>query len=116
MYELKTGDIMYIEESVRPWRMFIDPVLSSMKAVPKEVTERIDTLEEAYREEFFDYYRKKKSEDETLYTGEIQNAFQKEWEEKHPEFFDVDKLFESCSEDDLKNAFAALKEAREAFR
>ncbi len=69
MYKMKTGDIIYIEGSVRPWRMFIDPILYSMKAVPEEVKKRIEGLEEAYKEEFFDFYRNKKSEDETLYTN-----------------------------------------------
>ena len=116
MYELKTGDIMYIEDSVRPWRMIIDPILSSMKTVPGELEKKIEELETAYKEELFEFYRNKKTEDETLYTNEIQKAFEQEWEKKHPEFYDMDKLLASCSEEDLKNAADAIAEAKKCFQ
>ncbi len=44
MYELKTGDIMLIEDSVRPWRMVIDPILFSMKTVPGELEKKMEDL------------------------------------------------------------------------
>ena len=115
MYELKIGDMIYIEDSVRPWRMVIDPILSSMGTAPKELEKRIDEMESAYKEEFTGFYVKKKSEDETLYTNEIQNNFDEIWEKKHPEFYDVDKLLAGCSEEALKKAAAAIAEAKEAF-
>ena len=67
--------------------------LTGNSAYPEDAEHRIRDLEAAYREEFFDFYRKKKSEDQTLYSSEIHNAFDRVWEEKHPEFFDIDRLF-----------------------
>ena len=73
--------------------MYIDPILFSMRVVPEEVETRINDLETTYKEDLLLFFREKKSEDATLYTGEIQADFDQVWGEKHPEFFDVDKLF-----------------------
>ena len=116
MYELRTGDIMFIEDSVRPWRMYVDPILFSMKAVPEAVSKRIKDLEDAYKDKLFFYYREKKTEDETLYSNEIQSEFDEAWEKEHPEFFDMEKLFDGCSDEDLKNASALIAETNEVFR
>lgn len=115
MYTLNTGDKRYAAEITNGWKMYIRPILSSMTEVPDEVRERIRALEEAYQTEFLDFFVKEKNRDETLMAGRIHNTFDQEWEKKHPEFYDVDLLFQGCSEKDLAAAKEPLKEAKEAF-
>ncbi|MBQ7706651.1 MAG: hypothetical protein IJT72_02590 [Lachnospiraceae bacterium] len=115
MYELTIGDQRYIEESLTTWMMYINPIVSSMDSVPKELKDKISELSDRYVDEFYDFYEKKKDEDESLHADEIKNAFDEIWEKEHEEFFDMDKLFKKCSKKELKKAESAIKDAKEAF-
>lgn len=116
MYDLTIGDQRYIEESLTIWWMYINPILSSMKAVPQELTKKLRELAEQYVEEFSDFYMKKKEEDESLHADEIKNAFDEKWSKEHEEFYDMDKLFSGCDVESLKEAEPAIEDAKKAFR
>ena len=53
MRELTPGEMRYIYESTNGWRMHI---YSQSQNLTKEDEERMDELEQAYREAFYAYY------------------------------------------------------------
>ena len=115
MYELTIGDQRYIEESTIPWRMYINSILFPMKDVPAETTDAITAIEKQYTDDFYVFFEQKKAEDESLHADEIREAFDTVWGKEHPEFYDMDKLFSGCGEEDLKKAAAAIEDAKTAF-
>ena len=115
MYALTTGDIRYIDEVTNAWKMYINPVLDSMEAVPESVKGHIDELSEAFRTGFFVFFRDAMEKDETRLAGEVLSDFVAGWRKEHPDYYDVDQLFSGCSEEDLKKAEIPLKTAREVF-
>ncbi len=115
MYDLTAGDIRYIEEVTNTWKMTVNPILDSMESVPESVTGRIAELSEAFRTGFFVFYRDAMDKDDTRLAGEVLNDFVTGWRKDHPEYYDVDRLFAECSEDDLKKAEAPLAATRQAW-
>ena len=116
MYELTIGDERYIEESLTIWKMYINPVLSSLNESAEEFELKISGLEKQYVEEFYNYFSKKKEEDESLHADEIKALFDEVWSKELEEFYDMDKLFMGLDEENLKNAKAAIDEAKKAFQ
>ena len=115
MYELTIGDQRYVEESLTIWRMYINPIINSLNEAPSKLTDRLRELESQYIEEFYAFYKEKKEENENLHADAIHNAFDDVWSEKHPDFYDMDKLFEGLSDEDMKRAEKAINKAKEAF-
>ena len=115
MYELTIGDQRYIGEALTTWNMYINPIINSMREVPDEVADRLEGLKSQYIDEFSVFFQDKKNEDESLHADEIHEAFDEIWREKHPEFFDMDKLFAGCSESRLSSAEKAISEAKAVF-
>ena len=115
MYALTTGDIRYIDEVANVWKMYINPILNNMDAVPESVESHIEELSVAFREGFFVFFRDSMEKDETHLAGEVLGEFMTGWKKEHPDYYDVDQLFSACSAEDLKKAEAPLNKAREAF-
>ena len=116
MYKLTTGDLRSIADATTGWKMYIYPILDHMTSVPEEVLERIRSLEETYRKDFFGFFRDSMEKDNTRLAGEVQREFEAEWTKKHPEFFDLELLFSGCDETDLKHAEKQLTDAKEVFQ
>lgn len=115
MYKPTSGDIRLIDESVRPWQMTINPVLEKMEELPSEVNEAINDLTELYKKELKDYYCKAMDKDSRRLADPIFREFDEKWDKEHPEFYDVDRLFEKATAADKKRAAAELKAAKEFF-
>ncbi|MBO6148962.1 MAG: hypothetical protein J6O55_06455 [Lachnospiraceae bacterium] len=116
MYELTTGDRRFIDESARAWKMTIDPVIERLKELPQEVEERIEKLYSAYRKEFGEYYLNAMREDEGRLADPILREFDDKWSKEHPEFYDMDRLFEGANADGVEEAKGLMAEANAAFR
>ena len=115
MYKLTTGDLRLIDESIRPWQMSINPVLEKMEELPAEVSETIKTLSEQYRTELQDFYCKAMDKDNRRLADPIFREFDEKWDKEHPEFYDVDRLFEKATAADKEKAAEELKSAKEFF-
>ena len=115
MYELTIGDQRYIGEALTTWNMYINPIINAMNEVPDEVADRLEGLKSQYIDEFSVFFQDKKNEDESLHADEIHDAFDEIWREKHPEFFEMDKLFAGCSDSLLSSAEKAISEAKVVF-
>ena len=66
MYELTIGDERYIEESLTIWKMYINPVLSSLNESAEKFELKISELEKQYVEEFHNFFSKKKEQQNKL--------------------------------------------------
>ncbi len=115
MYELTTGDMRTVSEATAGWKMYVYPIMESMKSVPQEVKDRIRDLEETYRKDFFGFFRDAMDQDDTRLAGEVQQDFEAEWTKDHPEFYDVELLFKGCSSAELKTAKRDMDRAKSAF-
>ncbi|MCR5726441.1 MAG: hypothetical protein K6G24_03145 [Lachnospiraceae bacterium] len=115
MYKPTTGDLRLIDESVRPWQMTIYPVLEKMEELPAEVNETIKNLSEQYKKELEDYYCKAMDKDKGSLADPIFREFDEKWDKEHPEFYDVDRLFEKAGAADKKRAAEELKAAKDFF-
>ncbi len=115
MYKLTTGDLRLIDESIRPWQMTIYPVLEKMEELPGEVTEAINKLSEQYRKELQDFYCEAMEKNSGRLADPIFREFDEKWDKEHPEFYDVDRLFEKAGAADKKRAAEELKAAKEFF-
>ena len=113
MYKLTTGDLRLIDESTRAWQMTIDPVLAIMEELPREVLETIAGLSDKYKEGLKEYYLKAMTENDRRLADPVFLEFDQKWEKEHPEFYDMDKLFEKASAADKERAKEALKTAKE---
>lgn len=116
MYKLTTGDQRTIADATTGWKMYISPIMDRMTSVPQEVKDQIRDLEEGYRKGFYVFFRDAMDKDATRLAGEVQSDFEAEWMKQHPEFFDMDLLFQGCSKEDLKNAEKQIQEAKEVFQ
>ena len=115
MYKLTTGDLRLIDESIRPWKMMIDPILEKMDELPEETVKTINSLSEEYRTELKDFYCRAMDEDGKRLADPIFREFDEKWAEEHPEFYDPDRLFEKAGEADREKAKSAIEAAKEAF-
>ena len=115
MYKLTSGDLRLIDESVRPWQMTIGPVLIKMEELPGEVSELIRSLSDQYREELKSFYRDAMDKDSGSLADPIFREFDEKWDKEHPEFYDMDRLFEKASDADKERAAEELKAAKEFF-
>ena len=115
MYKLTDGDIRLIDESTRPWSMLIDPILEKMEELPEETSEHIKSLTEQYKKELAEFYSKAMDEDGKRVSGPIFMEFDEKWAGDHPEFYDMDKLFEKASDADRERAKDAIEAAKETF-
>ena len=115
MYNPTTGDLGLIDESVRPWQMAINPVLSKMEELPAEISESIRNLSEQYRAELKDFYCTAMDKDNKRLADPIFREFDEKWDKEHPEFYDVDRLFEKATAADKEKAVEELKSAKEFF-
>ncbi len=115
MYNLTAGDIRYIGESTVLWWSTWMQIDDAMDGIPEEVMERLRGLQREYEERFSDFYQQELDRDGSKLSGEIQLAFERIWLQEHPEFYDVDRLLEGCSEEALKQAADAIQRAREDF-
>ena len=115
MYELTLGDRRFIEDAVTPWKMYIYPIVDMMENVPESVTDRIDELINSYKNDFTAFYISAYDKDETLLANRVMYDFETEWLRDHPEYYDIDKLFSECSDEDKKKAEPEMAKAREAF-
>ncbi len=95
MSELTIGDLRYIDESVNSWKMQIDMLLQAREPASEDVLKRIDELENLYKEDFSVFFRKAREEGTEKNAVEIQNAFDDEWEKKHPDFYDLEQLLKA---------------------
>ncbi len=116
MYELTKGDLRTVSEATTGWKMYVYPIMESMKSVPQEVKDRIRDLEETYRRDFYVFFRDAMDKDETQLAGEVQRDFESEWTKEHPAFYDMDLLFQGCSKAELENADTAITAAKEIFQ
>lgn len=94
MYKLTSGDLRLIEESTRPWKMMIDPILDKMEELPRETIDLIKTLSDDYKNELKDFYCKAMDEDDGRLADPVFREFDEKWDKEHPEFYDPEKLFE----------------------
>lgn len=115
MYKLTTGDLRLIDESTRPWEMTINPILEKMEELSEETYKEIKGLPVQYREELQEYYLKAMEEDGKRLADPIFSEFDEKWSGEHPEFYDMDRLFEKAGEADRERARDALEAAKKAF-
>lgn len=115
MYKLTTGDLRLIDESIRPWQMTIYPVLEKMEELPGEVNEAINDLSVQYRKELQDFYCAAMDKNSGSLADPIFREFDEKWDKEHPEFYDVDRLFEKAGAADKERAVEELKAAKEFF-
>ena len=54
--------------------------------------------------------KKAMDKDKGLYADEILKDFEEAWTAEHPEFYDMEKLFEGCSKADIKKAKKIMDE------
>ena len=111
MYELTMGELRSINESTNVWKMLIRRIQDSMEHVPSPVTDRIKELEELYIRELQEYYPNAKENDPSKDLDDIAAEFDELWDGKHPEFYDVRKLFAECDTKELAKAEEAIKDA-----
>jgi len=104
MIELTLGELRYIDESANAWYMDVRRIADSMGDVPEAVKTRISTLQEEYVEEFLEFYTAEKEKSTGLDSVDIQDKFDETWTKKHPDFYDMEKLFAECDKDKLKAA------------
>lgn len=116
MYKLTEGDLRLIDESVRPWQMTVYPVLQQMEELPEEVGSAIKNLSDQYKTELMDFYSKAMDEDPGSLADPIFRRFDEKWEKDHPEYYDMDRLFEKAGDADKDRAFEAIKAAKEFFK
>ncbi|MCR5487147.1 MAG: hypothetical protein K6F35_06410 [Lachnospiraceae bacterium] len=115
MYKPTLGDLRLIDESTRAWHMVIDPILEKMEELPEEILQTIKSLSGQYSAELQDFYCKAMEEDGGRLADPIFREFDEKWDKEHPEFYDVDKLFEKASDQDKERAKDVMAAAREAF-
>ena len=108
MYELTSGDQRYISDTVMQWRYSIDTITEELSELPESVKDRI-----SYLVEFSTFYIEEMDKDDTLLAGQIQRSFEEKFGKENPDFFDIGKLFEKCSDEDKKKAEALIKAATE---
>ena len=115
MYKPTIGDLRLIDESIRPWQMTIFPILEKMEELPAEVNETIHTLSEQYKKELQEFYCEAMDQNNGRLADPIFREFDEKWDKDHPEFYDVDKLFEKASAADKERAAEELKAAKDFF-
>lgn len=115
MYKPTTGDLRLIDESVRPWQMTVFPVLEKMQELPAEVSEAIRALAEQYKKELREYYCDALDKDSGKLADPVFREFDEKWDKEHPEFYDIDRLFEKADAADKERAAEELKAAKEFF-
>ena len=115
MYTPTSGDLRLIDESVRSWQMTIGPVLKKMEELPAEVSESIKNLAAQYREELKDYYCKAMDQNPGSLADPVFREFDEKWDKEHPEFYDMDRLFEKAGAADKERAAKELRAARDFF-
>lgn len=109
MSEITFGEERYINEAGKEWKRLVDNFVETIDEVPAEIVERIDTLYEDYKAEFDKYYRAEADKRKISFSDEVLCAFDMEWDKKHPEFYDMYKLFEGCSTEVLEKHHDALE-------
>ena len=80
----------------REWKRLVSDVLETMEDVPSIVKDRIEVLDKTYREEFSEYYRAEAAKRVIDYSDKVLRTFDIEWDKKHPEYYDMNKLFDGC--------------------
>ncbi len=115
MYKLTDGDLRLIDESIRPWKMMIDPILEKMEEPPEETVKAINSLSEEYRSGLQDFYCRAMDENDKRLADPIFREFDEKWAEEHPEFYDPNRLFEKAGEAEREKARDAIEAARKAF-
>ena len=116
MYVLTEGDERFIAESSTVWRMYINQILFGIGSCPHEVEDKIYDLENDYRRGFKEYFLEAREKDDTFSGDVIHNEFDAAWRKSHPEFFDIDQMFDGISSDDLAKVEKLMKEANKAFQ
>ncbi len=91
--ELTTGELRFIEESTDGWRMMVQEAMGKNSGIPDAVMERISELEDSYQEELLNFFVLEKKSSSSINADDIRSRFDEQWNEKHPEFFDMEKLF-----------------------
>lgn len=115
MYELTIGELRYINESTTIWKMLTQRVKDSMGQVPSEITEKLRESEKAYIEELRKYYIDTKEQGTNKNSDEIAAEFDDLWVEKHPDFYDMRKLFAECNSEELAKAEDAFRFAEDYY-
>ncbi len=91
--ELTTGELRYIGESTDGWRMIVQEAAMQKPGISDAVMDRISKLEDTYQEEFLSFFVREKQSSSSVDADELRSRFDELWNEKHPEFFDMEKLF-----------------------
>ena len=116
MYVLTEGDERFITESTTVWRMYLNQIIFGIGKCPHEIEDRIDDLEKDYRKGFRDYFLDAKGKDEALTSDVILNDFDAVWSKIHPQFYDMEHMFDGINKEDLAKADRLIKAAKEAFQ
>ena len=102
MYKPTEGDLRYIADVARRWRMSANIIAENLDSIPEGLTASIKNLENGYKARVEEYYIKAMDKDPGLLADEIIADFDKIWIADHPEFHDMEKLFAGCSKADLE--------------
>lgn len=94
MRELTTGELRYINESTDGWKMYI---YSKDQEITPEIQQRMRELSTAYKEAFYAFYEAALQKGEVYDSDAVQKDFDEVYGKEHPEFYDVDALFEGGS-------------------
>lgn len=90
MRELTIGELRFIDESTNDWKMYIYSKCRTRDTA--ELRERINVLSEEYKEAFREFYKKRLEKASFVDSIELKNEFDKVYEKKKPEFYDINTL------------------------
>ena len=90
--ELTMGELRYISESTDVWQMALDDEIDRRGGVSREKLDHINELRDGYIQEFAEFYKAAIINKQTYDANLIKYSFDEQWANKHPEFFDVEKL------------------------
>ena len=115
MSNLTSGELRYISESTNSWMHIVSMLKDAVKDIPQETLDRISELKSGFEKEFLEFYSEKKQSGTELDGDQLLYAFEDEWEEKHPEFYDMKALFSGCPKEALEKAEPTFNMIEEEF-
>lgn len=90
------GDLRYIDESTKAWQMDVRSIAGKAGgSLPENIEAKIEELDAEYKKKFESFYADAMEKDQEQLADKIRSAFDELWIEKHPDFYDVEKLLES---------------------
>jgi ribosomal silencing factor RsfS len=94
--ELTIGDLRYINESANSFIMETNMESGKYKEIQQDLKDHIEELKTGFVKEFGEYFRREREAGSTKDADGLLYDFDEIFGEEHPEFYDMEKLFEGC--------------------